>query len=410
MSTMPGPDDLHWVGTSATVLRYITAPDGAAPCDRTRPAALPRAAVPRRLSVRRGARPVHRRPGACRSRDRGPGAGVEAARRRDPAAPAAGAGGNGRRRCRAVEGPARLADFIAGLMDVGAEEKQALLETFDLKARLDKLLALLAHRIEVLKVSREIDERTRESISDVNRKHLLREQMRTIQKELGEGDEGHAEIAELDKAITDAQMPEEVEKAARKELKRLERMPEAAGEYSMVRTYLEWLIELPWAPPSRAADRHRRGAPHPRRGPLRPREDQEAHPRVPRGAQAQSRRPQPDPVLRRPARRRQDLARPEHRRGDRPQVRAREPRRRARRGGDPRPSPHLHRRAARQHHPEPAQGGHAQLRDDARRGRQARRRRLPRRPVVGAARGARSGAELDLPRQLPRRCRSTCRR
>src|SRR5881397_116171 len=146
-----------------------------------------------------------------------------------------------------VEGPARLADFIAGLMDISAEEKQALLETFDLKARLDKLLELLSHRIEVLKVSREIDARTRESIDDTNRKHLLREQMRTIQKELGEGDASAAEIAELEKAITEAKMPEEVEKQARKELKRLERMPEAAGEYSMIRTYLDWLIELPWA-------------------------------------------------------------------------------------------------------------------------------------------------------------------
>jgi len=146
-----------------------------------------------------------------------------------------------------VDGAAKLADFISGLMDVSVEEKQALLETFDLKARLDKLLELLARRIEVLKVSRDIDERTRESITDTNRKHLLREQLRTIQKELGEGDENGADIAELDQAITDAKMPEEVEKAARKELKRLERMPEAAGEYSMVRTYLEWLIELPWA-------------------------------------------------------------------------------------------------------------------------------------------------------------------
>ena len=101
---------------------------------------------------------------------------------------------------------------------------------------IDTLLDLLAHRIEVLKVSRDIDARTRESIDDTNRKHLLREQMRTIQKELGEGDEGAAEIAELDTAITEAKMPEEVEKQARKELKRLERMPEAAGEYSMVRT------------------------------------------------------------------------------------------------------------------------------------------------------------------------------
>jgi ATP-dependent Lon protease len=145
-----------------------------------------------------------------------------------------------------VEGPARLADFISGLMDVGVEEKQALLETFDLKARLDKLLDLLTHRIEVLKVSREIDERTKASIDDRNREHLLREQMRTIQKELGDGDQAASEIAELDKAITEAKMPEEVEKQARKELKRLERMPEGAGEYSMVRTYLDWLIELPW--------------------------------------------------------------------------------------------------------------------------------------------------------------------
>ena len=145
-----------------------------------------------------------------------------------------------------VDGASRLADFIAGLMDISAEEKQALLETFDLKTRLDKLLELLTHRIEVLKVSRDISERTKGSIDDSHRKHLLREQMRTIQKELGEGDEGAAEIAELDKSITDAKMPEEVEKQARKELKRLQRMPEGASEYSMIRTYLDWLIELPW--------------------------------------------------------------------------------------------------------------------------------------------------------------------
>jgi ATP-dependent Lon protease len=147
-----------------------------------------------------------------------------------------------------AEDAARLADFIAAVMDLPAAQKQSLLETFDLKIRLEKLLELVGQRIEVLKVSREIDERTRESIGDLNRKHLLREQLRTIQKELGEGDEGAAaELADLNKAIADAKMPPEVEKAARKELKRLERMPEAAGEYSMVRTYLEWLIELPWS-------------------------------------------------------------------------------------------------------------------------------------------------------------------
>jgi len=148
----------------------------------------------------------------------------------------------------AIESPSALADFIAGMMDVPAEEKQGLLETFELKARLDKLLELLSRRIEVLKVTREVDERTRESLGDANRKHLLREQMRTIQKELGEGDEGAADIADLEKAIAEAKMPEDVEKQARKELKRLARMPDASGEHSMVRTYLEWLTELPWAP------------------------------------------------------------------------------------------------------------------------------------------------------------------
>ena len=99
----------------------------------------------------------------------------------------------------------------------------------------------------MLKVSREIDERTRASIGDANRKHLLREQMRAIQKELGEDEEGAADLAELEKAIAEAKMPEEVEKQARGAGPASSRMPEAAGEYSMVRTYLEWLIELPWA-------------------------------------------------------------------------------------------------------------------------------------------------------------------
>jgi ATP-dependent Lon protease len=145
---------------------------------------------------------------------------------------------------------AALADMIAGLMDIKAPEKQKLLEAVDLQRRLDVVLELLAQRIEVLRLSREIDERTKASMDERQREYLLREQLKSIQKELGEGEEGNAaEIADLRKAVADAQMPEEVEKQAAKELKRLERMSDGSAEYSMVRTYLDWLIELPWKAP-----------------------------------------------------------------------------------------------------------------------------------------------------------------
>ncbi len=170
----PGPDDLHWVGTSATVLRYVTTPDGS------------------HHAIARGLRRFR----VLQFVDGYPFTVARVQFFDDPEEVDAEIEGRARTlreraveilqllpqvpeemvaALQAVEGPSRLADFIAGLMDVSAEEKQGLLETFDLRARLDKLLQLLTHRIEVLKVSREIDERTRESISDVNRKHLLRE-------------------------------------------------------------------------------------------------------------------------------------------------------------------------------------------------------------------------------------------
>ena len=148
--------------------------------------------------------------------------------------------------------------------------------------------------------------------------------------------------------------------------------------------------------------RHRRGAQGARRRPFRPRQDQEADRRVPRRAQARAGGQGADPVLRRAAGRRQDLARPVDRQGDGPQVRAGQPGRRARRGGDPRPPAHLYRRAAGQHHPGDPQGGLARLRHDAGRDRQDGCRH-PRRSVGGAARGARPGAERHVPRQLSRR-------
>ncbi|CAA9242017.1 MAG: ATP-dependent protease La Type I, partial [uncultured Acetobacteraceae bacterium] len=151
-----------------------------------------------------------------------------------------------------------------------------------------------------------------------------------------------------------------------------------------------------------AADRHRRSAPHPRRGPFRAGADQEAHHRIPGGAQARAGGQGADPVLRRAAGRGQDLARPVHRPRHGPGLRARVARRRPRRSGNPRPPPHLHRRAARQHRPGHPQGRRAELRDDAGRDRQDGAGR-PGRPLGRHAGGAGPRAERHLPRQLPRR-------
>jgi ATP-dependent Lon protease len=149
-----------------------------------------------------------------------------------------------------IENPSELTDLTTAYMDVKPDEKQEILETVDITARMDKVLRQLSHRIEVLRLSQEIGKQTKAALDERQREVLLREQMAAIQRQLGEGDEGKAaEIAELDAAITKAGMPKEVEDQARKELRRLQKMPEAAGEYGMVRTYLDWLIELPWALP-----------------------------------------------------------------------------------------------------------------------------------------------------------------
>ena len=149
--------------------------------------------------------------------------------------------------------PAALADLVAAYIDVPPAEKQEILETNDLNDRLDRVSRKLAHQIEVLRISANIAQQTRETFDKRQREAVLREQLATIQRELGEGEGENSDLADLEKAITDANMPEEAASQARKELRRLQRMPEASGEYGMIRTYLDWLIELPWnvtpAPP-----------------------------------------------------------------------------------------------------------------------------------------------------------------
>ena len=145
--------------------------------------------------------------------------------------------------------PGVLADMAAAYLDAAPSEKQDILETVALVPRLDKISKLTGHRLQVLRLSQEIGAQTQSALSERQRQMLLREQLATIQKELGEEEGGGAEIAELAAAIDKAGMPEEVAAQARKELRRLQRMPDAAAEYGMIRTYLDWLIELPWAPP-----------------------------------------------------------------------------------------------------------------------------------------------------------------
>lgn len=142
--------------------------------------------------------------------------------------------------------PSALADITASVIDADVSEKQGLLEVLSPSERIGQLLKLLSHRVEVLRLSREIGERTKEQLDDQQRKYLLRQQLKTIQAALGETGADDEEFTRIEAAIAAAGMPGEVEAHARKELGRLRGMPDASGEYSMLRNYLDWMVELPW--------------------------------------------------------------------------------------------------------------------------------------------------------------------
>ena len=150
----------------------------------------------------------------------------------------------------ATSAPGMLADLAITYLDATPAEKQDILETSDLVPRLDKVSKLLAHRLEVLRLSAEIGSKTKASLDTRQREVLLREQMAAIQRELGDEGSNKQDLADLEKAIAEAKMPPDVEAAAKKELRRLQRTPEAAAEYGMIRSYLDTLLELPWAPPA----------------------------------------------------------------------------------------------------------------------------------------------------------------
>jgi ATP-dependent Lon protease len=243
----PTPDDLSRVGTVASIARFVTAADGVHHliCQGEQRFEvlefLPSEGYLRaRVAVRTDPENVSREAEAraLYLRDRA----VEALQLLPQTPPEL---------LHTVQGmtsPGHLADLVASVMDVKSSEKQEILETFDLTARLDRVIALLGKRIEVLKLSRDIGEKTREALNERQKEAVLREQLRQIRRELGEEEEGPSiEVKELRESIDRARMSREVEEQALRELRRLERMPEASGEHSMVRSYLDWLVSLPWS-------------------------------------------------------------------------------------------------------------------------------------------------------------------
>ena len=245
----PQPLDMHRMGTIANVARYITAPDGGHHliCQGDQrfqivefldgwpflAARVLRIPEPNPSSPEVEARFLHLQSQAVEA--------IELLPQAPPELLAA---------IQSVTSPAELADLTTAYMDMKPEEKQEILETIDVVARMEKVSRFLAQRIEVLRLSAEIGRQTKAALDERQREVLLREQLAAIQRQLGEGEEGRAaEVKELSEAITKAGMPKEVEDQARKELRRFQRMPEAAAEAGMVRTYLDWLIELPWTLP-----------------------------------------------------------------------------------------------------------------------------------------------------------------
>ena len=146
-----------------------------------------------------------------------------------------------------LEHPGRLADLVASNLDLKVEQAEQILEIFDPVERLKKLAELLGKEIEVLEMQHKIQSQAREEMDKTHREYYLREQLKAIQKELGEADERGQEIQELEQKIEKAKMPPEVAQEAKTQLGRLSRMHPDAAEASVIRTYLDWLIDLPWA-------------------------------------------------------------------------------------------------------------------------------------------------------------------
>jgi ATP-dependent Lon protease len=146
-----------------------------------------------------------------------------------------------------MDEPSALSHLIAGALRISTEEKQELLEQVDVTKRLRRLSEILTRELEVVQLGSKIQSQVESEIDKGQREYFLRQQLKAIQDELGEGDEQQAELNELRERIEEAGLPEEAKKAAERELSRLEKLPPVAAEYGVIRTYLEWLVDLPWS-------------------------------------------------------------------------------------------------------------------------------------------------------------------
>ena len=147
----------------------------------------------------------------------------------------------------AQDSPGKLADFVASTLNLEPQVRQEILEELDVQKRLERVTELAADEVNVLELSAQIQNETRKELDKGQREYILRQQLREIQKQLGEGEDSGQELEDLKKQVEEAGMPEEVRKAADRELKRLERIPSASPEYSVARNYLDWLIAVPWS-------------------------------------------------------------------------------------------------------------------------------------------------------------------
>ncbi|MGH7858489.1 MAG: endopeptidase La, partial [Candidatus Binatia bacterium] len=146
-----------------------------------------------------------------------------------------------------IKDPGKVTDLVASNLNVSLDEKQDLLNTVEVKSRLEKLSAILNREIELLELGHKIQSQVQSELNKNQKEFYLRQQMRAIQKELGEGDPRSSEVEELRRRIEEAKMPEEANKAAENELERLRIIPPESAEHTVVRTYLEWLVSLPWS-------------------------------------------------------------------------------------------------------------------------------------------------------------------